>query len=134
MANIIQRSDGMIEINDSKYSFKKICLLKALNSSIRKIAMLIKNFKQVSSFKLKRPNENVTFFLNQAIEWHEEGFTAAEMAEMMFKYQLYSGKGYEHIRSSIYKMAERYCNEFDDRKSIVEPKKSKRFRLKSDFF
>lgn len=96
--------------------------------------MLAKKFKQQSSFKLKQPNKNVMFFLNQAIEWHETGFTAAEMAESMFNNCLYSGKGYEHIRSSLYKMAQRYCNEFDDRKSIVEPKKPKRFRLKSEFF
>ncbi|MCE7567551.1 hypothetical protein LZS85_15615 [Aliivibrio fischeri] len=92
-----------------------------------------KVFKRHTTFKGALKNENVSFFLNQGIEWHSEGFTALDMALEMDKYGLYPDRDIESIKSSVYGFTRTYCTEIDQKEPIYMPKKPKLYKIKSDY-
>lgn len=94
--------------------------------------MLSKTFKKKSSVRFPRPNPVRDFFLNQAIEWHEEGFTCREMAQELQKWGFYPEWETKNVMTRLTSYFHRYCRELP-KKSVLEPRIPKNYRIKTEF-
>lgn len=94
--------------------------------------MQSKTFKQRSSVKFQRPNPVRDFFLAQAIEWHEEGFTSKRMAQELMKWGFYPEWEIKNVMTRMTPYLHRYCRELP-KKSVLQPAYPKWYKLKTEY-
>lgn len=92
-----------------------------------------KSFKKRTTAKFGQKNPKRDFFLNQAIEWHDKGFTCREMAEEMIKYGYFpEDVVLRNAMSNVASYARNYCVE-QPKKSVLEPSTPKRYKIKVEY-